>query len=548
MDRKKEGDFDVLDKRKSGGETVVTTFGRFNPVTVGHIKLVNRVAQEAQNRSGTYRIYLSHSQDRKKNPLSYRDKVKFLRKAAPKHRRNIIESRANNILEVATELYEEGYGKLVIVVGQDRVKSFRDLIERYNGVDSRHGFYDYNSIDVVSAGDRDPDAEGIEGMSASKLREFAMDGDFESFASGLPDTLSDSDKSTLYDKVREGLGIRENVGLKGFSTFLEETQEEDKDDTDAFLEEVVDPDFIHYLYERVSNKQLKEVEKFADKLFNKLGIDVKFSKHFKDRVNDPRNKKDITAAELIRIFKDTFRRYGKTIKQMGADAQAVIKDITTNINIPIALNADPRDEGEIDMVSKTIMRKPNFMTSNPTLQLNQNEWRNNLKRISESILQEARKSDLTAMKLRNRLEKDLKAQPMKFFGRAKPGVKVVEANIATPKVKKKLPDFLKSLGFEESDPSVQGKRSHVTLFTFKENKDFYVTYVYEPDEKRTDITIVDARGKKGMRENFITEVSPRSGESQEDFHSRCMSYMVGDEGYDQDQANAICYSKWENRD
>ena len=117
--------------------------------------------------------------------------------------------------------------------------------------------------------------------------------------------------------------------------------------------------------EDVTKGELDQIEKYADKLFAAVGIDVEFTRHFLDRVNDERNKKPINTAELIRLFRLTYKKYGKKIPKMGPDAQAVIRDMETDINMPFVLNIDK--SGMIDMVAKTVMRKKDFKTSNPKL-------------------------------------------------------------------------------------------------------------------------------------------------------------------------------------
>ena len=115
---------------------------------------------------------------------------------------------------------------------------------------------------------------------------------------------------------------------------------------------------------KLSKSDLDNVEKYADRLYQAVGIDVEFTKHFLDRVNDERNKKQITVAELIRMFKQSFKKYGKKIAQLGPDAEAVLNDMQTDVNIPFALKWDGK---ELDLVAKTVMRKKNFGTSNTKL-------------------------------------------------------------------------------------------------------------------------------------------------------------------------------------
>ncbi len=183
------------------------TFGRMNPPTLGHGKLLDKLSEMADKIP--YRVYLSHSQDNKKNPLLYESKVKTLRKFFPKHARSVKVNESNNILEIASSLFDEGFRKINLVVGDDRLQEFDILLNKYNGVKSKHGHYVFESIEVISAGVRDPDSEKIEGMSSTKLREAAEFGNFITFSQGLPNHILNSDAKKLYNKVRVGLGLNE---------------------------------------------------------------------------------------------------------------------------------------------------------------------------------------------------------------------------------------------------------------------------------------------------------------------------------------------------
>ena len=184
---------------------VTFAFGRFNPPTIGHEKLFDQVKK--LSRGGVYRIYASKSVDKKKNPLAFKDKVKFMRKMFPKHARNIMaDADVRNALDICVKLYDQGFNKVQMVVGSDRLKEFDILLNKYNGVKSRHGFYEFDGvINVLSAGERDPDAEGATGMSASKLRQAAVDGAMQDFAKGVSVANLASD---LYYAVRKGMGLR----------------------------------------------------------------------------------------------------------------------------------------------------------------------------------------------------------------------------------------------------------------------------------------------------------------------------------------------------
>jgi predicted kinase len=181
----------------------VFSFGRFNPPTTGHAKLVDKLKQESSGY--TPLIFTSHSTDTKKNPLTHKDKIKFLRKFFG---RIIVDSQTRTVFEIAVELHNQKYNKIKMVVGSDRIREFEMLLKKYNGVKARHGYYKFDDILVVSAGERDPDADDTSGMSASKLRGLAQDGRYDEFAEGVP-TRNKKDKELLYKAVRKGMGIAE---------------------------------------------------------------------------------------------------------------------------------------------------------------------------------------------------------------------------------------------------------------------------------------------------------------------------------------------------
>jgi hypothetical protein len=126
--------------------------------------------------------------------------------------------------------------------------------------------------------------------------------------------------------------------------------------------------FKQYLTEQISDSDLRQLEQFFDNLFAALQIDVEFTRHFKDRVNDARNGKPITIPELTKLFRDAMNRYGKKIHDMRPDAEAVLKDLSTQLNLPFVVKYD-RASGDVDVVAKTIMRKRDFMTSSPVLKV-----------------------------------------------------------------------------------------------------------------------------------------------------------------------------------
>ena len=176
---------------------IVFTFGRMNPPTIGHEKLANKVAAVAKSEKADARIYLSHTQNSRKDPLDYQTKFRFASKAFGK---SVHKSQSKTIIQIVQELEKAGYEEIVLVVGSDRVTEFQGLLDKYNNKE-----YKFQSIKVVSAGARDPDAEGVEGMSASKLRGIAKAGDFETFKTGLPKRLSDRDAKQIFDAINKEL-------------------------------------------------------------------------------------------------------------------------------------------------------------------------------------------------------------------------------------------------------------------------------------------------------------------------------------------------------
>jgi len=192
-------------------KTLYFTFGRMNPPTIGHEKLLEVLSSKSGN--NPYRIYLSQTNDKKKNPLLYNDKVKYARKMMPKHARYIMLNKdVKTVFDAANAIYNEGFINVVMVVGSDRITEFKSLLTKYNGkTGQRYGFYNFRSIDVISAGERDPDSEGVDGMSASKMRTAGSDNDFNQFTKGLPKNFSNKDSKDLFNSIRSGMGLKEET-------------------------------------------------------------------------------------------------------------------------------------------------------------------------------------------------------------------------------------------------------------------------------------------------------------------------------------------------
>ena len=201
------------DKPKSDDETktdrgdITVVFGRFNPPTIGHQKLLDKAKKAAGK--GALRIYPSRSQDAKKNPLDTDTKYDVMQKMFPSHADSMVnDPNSKTIFDVLKKAYGDGYSNVNIVVGGDRVKEFDKLATEYNGK-----LYNFNSVKTISAGNRDADAEGIEGMSASKMRKAAAENDFETFSKGVPKSLDDKTVKQLFNTVKKQMKIKEGWSM-----------------------------------------------------------------------------------------------------------------------------------------------------------------------------------------------------------------------------------------------------------------------------------------------------------------------------------------------
>ena len=192
---------DIIEDNAKG---VTFTFGRFNPPTVGHMKLANKM--KTIGRGQDIKIYTSHTTDKKKNPLTNAQIRKYMGAMLPRGV-DVEDTVAKTILDACVDLYDQGYKDIQLVVGSDRIRVFDTLLKKYNGVKSTHGLYKFNSIKVVSAGARDPDSTGVDGMSASKMRQLVSVGDEKTFIDSLPPRYKLGKQ--LYKAVQKGMGISE---------------------------------------------------------------------------------------------------------------------------------------------------------------------------------------------------------------------------------------------------------------------------------------------------------------------------------------------------
>ncbi len=187
--------------------TLTVAFGRFNPPTTGHEKLLDTVATSSDD--GDYVIIPSRSQDNKKNPLDPDMKVSAMQQMFPKHKDKILNDAGNRtIFDVLKKAHTDGYANVRIVGGSDRVAEFEKLTGTYNGK-----LYNFDNIEVRSAGDRDADSDDVSGMSASKQRKAAAENDFEGFLRGVPTSMNKKMAKDLFNNVRKGMNIKEGWNL-----------------------------------------------------------------------------------------------------------------------------------------------------------------------------------------------------------------------------------------------------------------------------------------------------------------------------------------------
>jgi cytidyltransferase-like protein len=210
----------LVEEKENGSKPVVMAFGRMNPPTTGHLKLIDKVKSTAEKMGAKHTVVVSHSQDSKKNPLSGAQKVKHLKRYSPGTHFETSSKDHPTILHHAAKLHAKGHDELHVVAGSDRVKEMHALLHKYNGVKAGHGHYNFKKIQVHSAGHRDPDAEGEEGMSGTKMREHAKNKDFHSFRQGVPSHVSDTHTRELMHDVRKGMGLHESIDHGDFKAIF----------------------------------------------------------------------------------------------------------------------------------------------------------------------------------------------------------------------------------------------------------------------------------------------------------------------------------------
>jgi hypothetical protein len=199
---------EIYEARQS--KHVAFCFGRMNPPTIGHGKLLATTQKAA--RGGDYYIFLSHTQDRRDNPLDYDTKVKFVKRMFPKHSQHVSQGGIKTIMQIAEFLYQQGYTHVTFVAGSDRLATFQKLLTDYNGAPDNKAYYKFDKIDFVSSGEREDGAEGVEGVSASQARAAALADNMAAFEQA---TGAGRLAPALFRAVRKGMGLTEDAAGVG---------------------------------------------------------------------------------------------------------------------------------------------------------------------------------------------------------------------------------------------------------------------------------------------------------------------------------------------
>lgn len=312
---------------------VVVSFGRMNPMTNGHEKLADKIKAEAKKRNADAKLYLSHSTNPKKDPLDFKTKVKFAKKAFGPMVQNSV---ARTIIEVAKELTGK-YDDLIVVVGSDRIPEFKTLLNKYNGKD-----FTFKTIEVVSAGERDPDAEGVSGMSGSKMRGFVTSDDFNSFKQGVPSKLSDSDAKALFDAVKRGMNLKEEL-------------EQQDENVLSFAQRRQRAQQFKRIQKRLVRARALQSKRFADpKRLKQRAVKMAY-KFFRARLAGGKNYADLSTGEKIAV--DT--RLQKTLPAIRKFAVRLI---------PVARKNELLRKQHVSTTKEDVNNSfANFIVEKPTL-------------------------------------------------------------------------------------------------------------------------------------------------------------------------------------
>jgi len=309
---------DFLTENKNS--TIVAAFGRFNVPTIGHGLLAKKVVDTAKSVKADHIVYASRTQDAKKNPLDVDTKVKYLKKMFPGINFKAANEDVRTFIEMAAKLSAEGYKNLVMIAGSDRIEEYQKLLDKYNGKD-----FKFNSIKVVSAGERDPDADGAAGMSGTKMREAAIKGDFKAFRSGIPKTLSDKETKELMEKVRK-IMVKEEFNVdEAFAEILTEGVHDKAIFKAVFLAGGPGSGKDYVLDNTLAGHGLTEInsDKALEFLMDKEGLDKTMPAHENEKKDIVRGRaKNITE---LRQRLALLGRNGLIINGTGDDVEKITK-------------------------------------------------------------------------------------------------------------------------------------------------------------------------------------------------------------------------------
>jgi len=309
---------DFLTENKNS--TIVAAFGRFNVPTIGHGLLAKKVVDTAKSVKADHIVYASRTQDAKKNPLDVDTKVKYLKKMFPGINFKAANEDVRTFIEMAAKLSAEGYKNLVMIAGSDRIEEYQKLLDKYNGKD-----FKFNSIKVVSAGERDPDADGAAGMSGTKMREAAIKGDFKAFRSGIPKTLSDKETKELMEKVRK-IMVKEEFNVdEAFAQILTEGVHDKAIFKAVFLAGGPGSGKDYVLDNTLAGHGLTEInsDKALEFLMDKEGLDKTMPAHENEKKDVVRGRaKNITE---LRQRLALLGRNGLIINGTGDDVEKITK-------------------------------------------------------------------------------------------------------------------------------------------------------------------------------------------------------------------------------
>ena len=311
----------------------VLAFGRMNPITSGHEAVVNKLHSVAKEHGASHSLVVSHSQDAKKNPLTGEQKVAHAKNAFPGTKVSSASKEAPTILHHAAAAHAAGATHLHVIAGSDRHEEMHNLLHKYNGKDSSHGHYNFKKITVHSSGERDPDAEGTTGISASKMREHAASGNKAEFHKGAPSNMKPEHKDAMYNDVRKGMNIKEELRSDmGAAAYIN--------------------DFIKSTNPKFNNKSKEERRKMAIGAFMAAKSKLKEGT-LQGNIGGGDAMNTTTSAPSASTSKDT--TMGKKIK--GFKFFNGENDKQMNMNQPV--KEEKKDDVPFDGPYKSTFKKPN---------------------------------------------------------------------------------------------------------------------------------------------------------------------------------------------